>query len=80
MFCFSFAVTHFIIIVYENVALYSIAVTPTYARPVQKAELTRLYQTFLHVPKFHWIVVEDSPSKTDLVTNLLRNSGTVHPW
>ena len=51
------------------------AVTPTYARPVQKAELTRLYQTFLHVPKFHWIVVEDSPSKTDLVTNLLRFSG-----
>ncbi len=51
------------------------AVTPTYARPVQKAELTRLYQTFLNVPKFHWIIVEDSHTKTDLVTNLLRNSG-----
>ncbi|XP_061565440.1 galactosylgalactosylxylosylprotein 3-beta-glucuronosyltransferase 3 [Cololabis saira] len=50
-------------------------ITPTYARLVQKAELTRLSQTFLHVPHLHWIVVEDSPRKTTLVTNLLMKSG-----
>ena len=36
------------------------AVTPTYYRPVQMAELTRLCNTFLLVPNFHWILVEDS--------------------
>lgn len=30
-------------------------VTPTYSRPVQKAELTRLANTLLHVPNLHWI-------------------------
>lgn len=50
------------------------AITPTFARPVQKAELTRLAQTFLLVPKFHWIVVEDAVNKTRLVTNLLATS------
>lgn len=47
------------------------AVTPTYQRPVQKAELTRLSQTFLHIPNFHWVVVEDSSERTKLVENLL---------
>ncbi|XP_067681596.1 galactosylgalactosylxylosylprotein 3-beta-glucuronosyltransferase 2-like [Haliotis asinina] len=51
------------------------AVTPTYARVEQKAELTRLSQTFLHLPNFHWILVEDSVNKTRLVTNFLRSSG-----
>ena len=60
----------------ENPTIY--AITPTHTRPVQKAELTRLSQTFLHVPKFHWIVVEDSAVKTDLVTNLLRTCGLSH--
>lgn len=50
-------------------------ITPTYARPVQKAELTRLSQTFRHVAALHWIVVEDAPQKTQLVTNFLQNSG-----
>ena len=45
------------------------------SRLVQKAELTRLSQTFLHVPQIHWIVVEDSPHKTPLVTDLLVKSG-----
>ncbi|KAM9827248.1 galactosylgalactosylxylosylprotein 3-beta-glucuronosyltransferase 3 [Neosynchiropus ocellatus] len=49
-------------------------ITPTYARLVQKAELTRLSQTFLHVPHLHWIVVEDSPHKTPLVTDFLAKS------
>ncbi|XP_022095710.1 galactosylgalactosylxylosylprotein 3-beta-glucuronosyltransferase 3-like [Acanthaster planci] len=51
------------------------AVTPTHTRPVQKAELTRIAQTFLHVRNFHWIVVEDSNTKTSLVTTFLRKSG-----
>lgn len=51
------------------------AITPTYARPVQKAELTRLVQTFLHVPNLHWILVEDAFNKSKLVTDLLQGSG-----
>jgi len=51
------------------------AITPTYARPVQKAELTRLANVFLMVPNLHWILVEDSDSKTRLVTEFLENSG-----
>ncbi|KAK1150847.1 galactosylgalactosylxylosylprotein 3-beta-glucuronosyltransferase 3-like [Acipenser oxyrinchus oxyrinchus] len=50
-------------------------VTPTYTRLVQKAELTRLSQTLLHVPSLHWVVVEDSPVKTSLVSELLKRSG-----
>ncbi|XP_046372360.1 galactosylgalactosylxylosylprotein 3-beta-glucuronosyltransferase 2-like [Haliotis rufescens] len=40
------------------------AITPTHARSQQKAELTRLSQTFLHMSSFHWIVVEDSRKKS----------------
>ena len=47
-------------------------ITPTYARPEQKAELTRLSQTLLLVPRVHWIVIEDSDSRTPLVSNLLQ--------
>ncbi|XP_076281418.1 glucuronyltransferase I [Lasioglossum baleicum] len=54
------------------------AITPTFARPVQKAELTRLLQTFLHVSNFHWIVVEDTEMKTKLVTVFLQNSGLIY--
>ncbi|XP_060839015.1 galactosylgalactosylxylosylprotein 3-beta-glucuronosyltransferase I [Rhopalosiphum padi] len=50
------------------------AITPTYKRPVQKAELTRLSNTFRLVNNFHWIIVEDSEIKTSLVANLLHKS------
>jgi len=50
------------------------AITPTYKRPVQKAELTRLSNTFRLVNNFHWIIVEDSEVKTSLVANLLYKS------
>ena len=50
-------------------------ITPTYARFTQKADLTRLVQTLLHVTNFHWVVVEDSPTPTKLVANVLRDSG-----
>lgn len=48
-------------------------ITPTYARPVQKAELTRLSHTFLLVNKLTWILVEDAKQKTPLVTNFVSN-------
>lgn len=47
-------------------------ITPTYRRFTQKADLTRLSQTFMHVPNLHWIVVEDSGDKTPLVATLLK--------
>ncbi|XP_043929046.1 galactosylgalactosylxylosylprotein 3-beta-glucuronosyltransferase 1-like isoform X2 [Protopterus annectens] len=50
-------------------------ITPTYTRSVQKAELTRLANTFLHIQNLHWIIVEDSPRKTNLVAKLLDSSG-----
>ncbi|XP_067895981.1 galactosylgalactosylxylosylprotein 3-beta-glucuronosyltransferase 1-like [Heterodontus francisci] len=50
-------------------------ITPTYTRPVQKAELTRLANTFLHIQNLHWIVIEDSPRRTSLVAVLLEKSG-----
>ena len=46
-------------------------ITPTYTRLTQKADLTRLCFTLMHVPKIHWIVVEDSDERTSLVTELL---------
>lgn len=51
------------------------AITPTYRRFLQKAELTRLSQTLKHVKNFHWIVVEDSHEKTNLVKRFLSNCG-----
>lgn len=53
-------------------------ITPTYKRHTQKADLTRLSQTLLHVPRLHWIVVEDSEEKTGLVTRFLENCGVSH--
>ncbi len=58
----------------ENVPIIYI-ITPTYVRDVQKAELTRLVQTFLHINNLHWILIEDSDHQTSLVTNLLKLSG-----
>ena len=53
-------------------------ITPTYARPVQRAELTRLAQVFVMVPNLHWIVVEDAAEKTELVAKFLAESGIQH--
>ncbi|KAJ8719699.1 hypothetical protein PYW08_011874 [Mythimna loreyi] len=49
-------------------------ITPTYMRLAQKADLTRLSQTLMHVKNFHWVVIEDSIEKTKLVANLLKES------
>jgi len=51
------------------------AITPTYARHVQKAELTRLAQTLINVKNFHWIVIEDSETQSELVANFLSRCG-----
>ena len=53
---------------YSNVSSFEpiFVITPTHSRPVQEAELTRLSNVLVMVPNIHWIVVEDSPVKTDL--------------
>ena len=50
-------------------------VTPTFTRFVQKAELTRVSQALKNVRNAHWIVVEDSKTKTPLVGRFLKTSG-----
>lgn len=47
-------------------------ITPTYRRSTQKVDLTSLCQTLMLVPRLVWIVVEDSPEKTGLVSRLLQ--------
>ncbi|XP_051880665.1 galactosylgalactosylxylosylprotein 3-beta-glucuronosyltransferase 2 [Pristis pectinata] len=51
------------------------AITPTYSRPVQKAELTRLANTFRQLEHFHWVLVEDATFRSRLVADLLAGSG-----
>ena len=46
-------------------------ITPTHSCLTQKADLTRLCHTLMHVSTLHWIVVEDSVEKTSLVTRFL---------
>ena len=53
-------------------------ITPTYYRPVQKAELTRMCHTFLLVPNLHWIVIEDAKINSKLVKDLLNKCGVVY--
>lgn len=47
-------------------------VTPTYPRPEQMPELTRLAHTLMHVPRIHWIVADDQQLCSDTVVSLLR--------
>lgn len=50
-------------------------VTPTYPRREQIAEITRLGQTLMHIPKLHWIVADDSDSCNAFLDHLLRRFG-----
>lgn len=50
-------------------------VTPTYARSVQIAELTRLGQTLSNVPALHWILVEDANECNPILGQLLKRIG-----
>uniref|UniRef100_A0A1Q3FZL6 Galactosylgalactosylxylosylprotein 3-beta-glucuronosyltransferase n=2 Tax=Culex tarsalis TaxID=7177 RepID=A0A1Q3FZL6_CULTA len=47
-------------------------ITPTYRRPEQLAEITRLGYTLKHVPNLFWLIVEDAESRTESVTRLLK--------
>ncbi|KAG0712400.1 Galactosylgalactosylxylosylprotein 3-beta-glucuronosyltransferase 1 [Chionoecetes opilio] len=38
----------------------------------------RLKSVFLHVPALQWIVVEDAPKKSQMVSNFLETSGLTH--
>ena len=50
-------------------------VTPTYRRPTQLADLTRLANTLRLVPGVHWLVAEDRNVTSLPVTELLLSSG-----
>ena len=50
-------------------------ITPTYGRPTQAPDLTRLAQTLLLAEQIHWIVVEDAKEKSGFVTELLNRTG-----
>lgn len=49
-------------------------ITPTYYRPTQKADLTRLAQTLAHVPNLMWIVVEDADITSATVAEVIKRS------
>lgn len=46
-------------------------ITATHKCTTQKVDLTSLCQTFSLVPKLTWIVIEDSPQHTRVVSDLL---------
>ncbi|KAK7789203.1 hypothetical protein R5R35_014111 [Gryllus longicercus] len=50
-------------------------ITPTYRRPEQIPELTRMAQTLMHVRNIFWLVIEDANTTTRLVTELLNRTG-----
>lgn len=47
-------------------------ITPTYRRPEQLAELTRLGYLLKNIANLYWLVVEDAEQPTPLVTKLLQ--------
>lgn len=53
-------------------------VTPTYRRPEQVADLTRLAQTLMLVRDVHWLVVEDAHVKSPQLSALLRSFGVAY--
>ncbi|XP_046481623.1 galactosylgalactosylxylosylprotein 3-beta-glucuronosyltransferase P [Neodiprion pinetum] len=50
-------------------------ITPTYRRPEQVPELTRMAHTLMLVKNVHWLVIEDAHTPTQQVTDLLRRTG-----
>ena len=54
-----------------NISTTLFVVTATYTRLTQRVDLTSLCHTLMLVPKAVWIVVEDSESKTESVSQLL---------
>lgn len=50
-------------------------ITPTYRRPEQIPELTRMAHTLMLVKNVHWLVIEDATVATAQVTKLLERTG-----
>lgn len=50
-------------------------ITPTYRRPEQLAEITRLSHTLMLVSNLHWLVIEDALEQTQQVTEYLKKTG-----
>ena len=50
-------------------------ITPTYRRPEQIAELTRMSHTLMLVQNVNWLVIEDAKVATKQVTKLLEKTG-----
>lgn len=50
-------------------------ITPTYRRPEQIPELTRISHTLMLVRNVHWLVIEDAAVATKQVTDLLAGTG-----
>lgn len=50
-------------------------ITPTYRRPEQIAEITRLGYTLKHVTNLFWLVIEDATAPTASVTKQLNRIG-----
>lgn len=50
-------------------------ITPTYKRPEQIAELTRLSQTLKLVPQIIWLVIDDAHELSNMVDGVLKKSG-----
>ncbi|UXI18144.1 DNA replication licensing factor MCM4 [Sarcoptes scabiei] len=60
--------------VYDQDRILIFLITPTYTRPTQMADMTRLAQTLRLVPDIFWIVVEDSHNKSKCVEDLLNRT------
>lgn len=50
-------------------------ITPTYRRPEQVADMTRMAQTLMLVRDIHWLVVEDTHAKSTQLSSLLQSFG-----
>lgn len=50
-------------------------ITPTFRRPEQLAEITRLGYTLKHVSNLYWLVIEDAVHPTPLLTKQLKRIG-----
>ena len=48
-------------------------ITPTYPRHTQKADMTRLLYTLMHVRNLHWIIIEDADNQTKLISDFIKN-------
>ena len=47
-------------------------ITPTYHRDTQKIDLTSMCHTLMNVPNVIWIIIEDAPKPTNIVTQLIQ--------